>query len=122
MRNFRFLRNEDDALPLRPATYRPGTTLWAKFDIAGYQFGEKNKLSVSYGLAILGPDGKQLFVQEEAASEEKESFYPQRWVPGGLSLNLDKNVAPANYTLVVMVRDKLKGESTELRELFEVAP
>jgi hypothetical protein len=81
---------------------------------------ENNKFSVSYGLAILGPDGKQLFAQEEAAAEAKESFYPQRWVPGALSLNLDKNVTPANYTLVVIVRDKLKDESTELREVFEV--
>ena len=121
IRNFRFLRNEEDVQALRPAVYRPGNTLWAKFDIAGYLLTPGNhKFSVSYGLAILGPDGKQVFSQEDAATEEKESFYPQRWVPGGLSLNLDKNVSLASYTLVVLVRDKSKNETTELRELFEV--
>jgi hypothetical protein len=121
VRNFRFLRNEDDKLPLRPAVYRPGTMLWAKFDIAGHKFADSNnRFSVGYGLAILAADGKQLFVQEEAAEESKESFYPQRWVPGALSLSLDANVGAATYTLVVMVRDRLAGESTELREIFQV--
>jgi len=120
VRNFRFLRNENDTLPLQPPVYRPGTMLWAKFDIAGYKLGANNRLDVEYGLVVLGPDGKQLFSQPEAAGDAKESFYPQRWVPGALSLNLDPNVGKATYTLVVIVRDKLAGETTELRQPFEV--
>lgn len=120
IRNFRFLRNEDDAVALRPAVYRPGSMLWARFDIAGYKVAENNRFDVSYGLAILGADGKQLFAQPDAASQSKDSFYPQRWVPGALSLSLDANVAPATYTLVVIVRDKLNEETTELREIFQV--
>jgi hypothetical protein len=121
VRNFRFLAKEDeDGVPLRPAVYRQGGMLWARFDIAGHKLGENNRFDVSYGLAVLGPDGKQLFAQPEAAGEAKESFYPQRWVPGVLSLSLDANVAKAAYTLVVTVRDKLADQTAELREAFQV--
>ena len=121
IRKFRFLRNETDAEALRqPVVYRPGTTLWARFEMAGYKFEANHKFSVGYGLAVLNADGKELFAQPEAAAESKESFYPQLRVPGALSLNLDPNVPPATYTLVITVRDKIGGETAEQRETFRV--
>ena len=123
-RNFRFLSKEDDALPLQPAIYRPGETLWARFDIVGYKFSAGNHLSVDYGLAVLRGDpeqhGEQLFSQPVAASHATESFYPQRYVPGALSLNLDKNVAPGAYTLLVTIRDQVGTQVVELRQGFRV--
>jgi len=121
IRNFRFLRNETDAEALRqPVVYKPGTTLWARFDMAGYKFEANHKFSVDYGLAVLNADGKELFAQPEAAAESKESFYPQLHVPGALSLKLDPNVPPATYTLVVTVHDKIGGQVAEQRETFRV--
>jgi hypothetical protein len=126
IRNFRFLQAEDDTTTFRPAVYHPGGMLWARFDIAGYKFGDNNHYSVDYGLAILGAaeagaEPKQLFAQPEAAAESKESFYPQRVVPGALSLSLDPNVTPGSYTLVVTVHDKLGEQNTEFRESFQIA-
>jgi len=121
IRNFRFLRNEDDTAALRPPiTYKQGSTLWARFEMAGYKFEANNKFSVEYGLAILGADGKELFAQPVAAAESKESFYPQLRVSGALSLRLDNNVPLASYTLMVTVRDKIGGDAVELRETFSV--
>lgn len=121
IRNFRFLRNETDAAALQqPVVYRPGATLWARFEMAGYKLEANNKFSVDYGLAILNADGKELFAQPEAAAESKESFYPQLRVPGALSLHLDPTVAAATYTLVVTVRDKIGGQTAELRDTFRV--
>ncbi|HSP68770.1 MAG TPA: hypothetical protein VLN48_13655 [Bryobacteraceae bacterium] len=121
IRNFRFLRNEDDAVGLRPpVAYKQGSTLWARFEMAGYKFEANNKFSVEYGLAILGADGKELFAQPAAAAESKESFYPQLRVPGALSLHLENNVPLASYTLVLTVRDKIGGDAVELRESFRV--
>lgn len=121
IRNFRFLRNETDAEALRqPVVYKPGTTLWARFDMAGYKFEGNHKFSVDYGLAVLNADGKELFAQPEAAAESKESFYPQLRVPGALSLKLDPNVPSATYTLVVTVHDKIGGQTAEQRETFRV--
>lgn len=121
IRSFRFLRNETDAEALRqPVVYRPGSTLWARFEMAGYKFEANHKFSVDYGLAVLNADGKELFAQPEAAAESKESFYPQLRVPGALSLKLDPNVPAATYTLVVTVRDKIGGQTAEQRETFRV--
>jgi hypothetical protein len=121
IRNFRFLRNEDDTAGLRPpVVYKQGSTLWARFEMAGYKFEANNKFSVEYGLAILGADGKELFAQPAAAAESKESFYPQLRVPGALSLHLENNVPLASYTLVLTVHDKIGGGAVELRESFRV--
>jgi hypothetical protein len=121
IRNFRFLRNENDTEALRqPVVYKPGTTLWARFEMAGYKFEANHKFSVDYGLAVLNAEGKELFAQPEAAAESKESFYPQLRVPGALSLKLDPNVPPATYTLIVTVHDKISGQTAEQRETFRV--
>ena len=93
-------------------------------DIVGYKFSEGNHLSVDYGLAINkgapADNGPELFSQPSAAGHQSESFYPQRYVPGALSLNLDKNVAPGSYTLVVTIRDQIGSQVVELREGFKV--
>ncbi|HEY7387517.1 MAG TPA: hypothetical protein VH640_03345 [Bryobacteraceae bacterium] len=120
LRNFRFQRSEDDSASLREPVYRAGDMLWARFDIVGYKFEDNNRYSVDYGLAVEDAAGKRLFAQPEAAAESHDSFYPQRYVPGGLSLNLDKNVAPAMYTLVVTVHDRVGGQIWEERHAFQV--
>ena len=121
IRKFRFLRNETDTEALKPpVVYRPGSTLWARFEMAGYKFEANNKFSVDYGLAVLNAEGKELFAQPDAAAESKESFYPQLRVPGALSLHLDPNVPAATYTLVVTVRDQIGRQVAEQRENFRV--
>jgi hypothetical protein len=119
VRSFRFLANEDDRFALDPAVYHPGDTLFARFEIVGYAFEDNNAFSVDYGLAILAGE-REVFSQPEAAAESKEGFYPQRWVSGGISLNLDDDVAPGTYTLVVTARDKIGGATREARQDFEV--
>ena len=120
VRNFKFVRAEDDQVAMHPAVYNPGDTLWAKFDIAGYKFGPQNQFSVDYGLAILNAAGEQVFAQPAAASDAHQSFYPQRYVPGELSLHLDNTVAKAAYTLVITVRDKVGNQNYETRQPFQV--
>jgi hypothetical protein len=120
LRNFRFLRAEDDAVALRMPVFHPGQTLWARFDITGYKFADNNQFSVEYGLAILRADGQQVFSQPVAANESKESFYPQRYVPGVISLNLDANVPVGSYTLVVTAQDKFGNQTAENRGAFQI--
>ena len=121
IRNFRFLRNENDSAAVAPpVVYRPGATLWARFEMAGYKLEANNKFAVSYGLAVLNADGKELFAQPDAAAESKESFYPQLRVPGALSLHLDPNVPAATYTLVVTARDQMGQQVAEQRTTFRV--
>jgi hypothetical protein len=119
-RNFQFLRAETDRTAMTAAIYHPGETLWARFDITGYKFGEGNRLSVDYGLAVLRATGEQVFAQPVAASEAKDSFYPQRYVPGALSLTLDPAVPKGAYILLITVRDKLGDQAWETRQPFEI--
>lgn len=119
-RDVRFLRSENDTVPLRSPTYQPGDTLWVRFDITGYKFGEKNKYDVEYGLAILRANGETMFTQPVAAKETNESFYPQHYVPGLLSLGLNKDLPKGSYTMVITMRDKIGNQTWEAREPFQV--
>lgn len=119
-RNLRFLRTESDGPPLDPVVYHPGETLWARFDMTGYKFGEKNRYSVEYGLAVLRESGEQVFAQPAAAADSSEAFYPQRYVPGALSLQLNPDVPEGTYTLLVTMEDKIGSQMAEVRGTFRI--
>jgi hypothetical protein len=120
VRNFRFLRSEEDEKPLAVAAYRPGDAVWARFEITGYKLADKNRLDVAYGVSLLRASGEVLFAAPEAASDAEDSFYPKRYVPGSLSLNLDRDIAPGEYTIVVAVRDRVGGQQYEEHRTFRV--
>lgn len=118
--NLRFLKSEADRQAMEPAVYRVGETLIAKFELAGFQSGEKNRFEVEYGLSILGASGKALYTQEKAAADAGAPFYPQRMLMGALTLNLSESVLAAEYTLLVQVRDLIGKTETEARATFSV--
>lgn len=120
VRGFHFYRGEDDARPLAVAAYRGGDSVWARFDITGYKLGPKNAFEVGYGMALLRPNGETVFRQPDAATEKAEPFYPRRYLPAAMSLNLDKDLKPGEYTLVVLVTDKVGGQTLESRQAFTV--
>jgi hypothetical protein len=119
-RNLRFVKDETDGPPLDPAVYHPSETLWARFDMTGYKYGDKNHYSVEYGLAILRESGEQVFAQPAAAADSSEGFYPQRYVPGAVSLNLQPDVPEGKYTLVITMADKVSGATAESRREFRI--
>jgi hypothetical protein len=118
-RNFHFYHGEQDRAPMREAVYHSGEMLWARFDITGFKLGPGNHFDVEYGLAV-EREGKQVFAQPAAASESKESFYPQRYVPGALSLSVDPAVPKGPYMLVVIIHDKVADLNYEVKEAFRV--
>ena len=111
IQSFHFYRSENSREALELAAYRPGDTVWARFFITGFKAGAKNRHDVQYGLRVLGPDGRTLLTQEPAAEDEKESFYPPRYVPGSLSLPTNADMITGLYTIVLDVRDLL-GKKT----------
>jgi hypothetical protein len=120
VRNFRFLRSEEDANPLKLPDYKPGDVLWARFDITGFKLGEKNRLQVEYDIAVATSAGKTLFTQQNAAVEQQETFYPRRYVPGTLSLNLEKGIKPGEYVILLSVRDSVGSQTAESKQAFRV--
>ncbi len=119
-RNFRFLRSEEDGAALKIAAYAQGDTVWARFDMTGYKLGEKNEYDVEYGLKVLRPGGDVTFERAQAAQEKNETFYPQRYTPGILSLTIPKDMQKGEYTIVLSIRDNLGKQSYETREKFSV--
>jgi hypothetical protein len=113
IRNYRFLRSETDTSPLVTPAYRPGDTLWARFEITGYQYADGNRYKVDYGVAVLSEEGEVLFEQPDAAAEEDKSFYPKRYVLGSLSLSLDPDLRKDNYAIRVQVRDHVGDQTYE---------
>jgi len=120
LRNFRFLRAEEDREPLAVASYKPGDTLWARFDITGFKAGEKNHIRVVYGISIVGPSGKVLLSNPQAAAEEDTPFYPRRYLPEIMSLNVQPKTTAGEYTLVVSVRDEVGQQTFESRQAFRI--
>jgi len=120
VRNFRFLRNEDDDKALPVAAYRPGDSVWARFDMTGYKLGDKNQVDIEYGLTVLREDGSVAYMEPEAANQKIQSFYPQRYQPGVLNLTLAKDQPLGKYTIVLAVRDNLGKQMYESRETFSV--
>ncbi|SRR5579871_1379545 len=120
VRNFHFFRGENDDQALAVPAYRPGDSLWARFDMTGYKIGEKNLFDIGYGLVVLRADGSVAYSQPEAANSKEMPFYPQRYQPGELSLNMPKDIAKGEYTIVLTVRDNLGQQTCEAREEFSI--
>ncbi|MGA3025413.1 MAG: hypothetical protein ABSF98_11625 [Bryobacteraceae bacterium] len=120
VRNFLFYRSEDDAQPLEAAAYRPGESVWARFDITGYKLGAGNSFDVQYGLTVIRPDGKPGFSQPEAATLKEQSFYPRRYTPAALSLTLPADIVKGEHTIVLTVRDRIGNQTAESQHKFSV--
>ena len=120
VRNFRFFRGENDDKPIQTAAYLPGDSLWARFDMTGYKIAEKNLFDIGYGLVVLRSDGSVAYSQPEAATSKEAPFYPQHYQPGELSLNMPKDIAKGEYTIVLTVHDNLGQQTCETRVTFSI--
>jgi hypothetical protein len=104
---FRFYRSDDDREPLQIAAYRPGHTVWTRFDVTGFKAGPKNSHNFQYGLQVIAPDGHTALTQEIVSEGDTESFYPPQFVQGALNLPTRADMNAGQYTIVLTVRDLL---------------
>ncbi len=118
--NFHFFRGENDGEPLEVPAYRPGDTVYARFDMAGYQLGPENEYHLAYGLTVLRPDGKPFIQQPNAAELHTNSFYPARFVPGTLNLITPPDALHGEYVVVLTVRDLIGNQTRESRQAFSI--
>jgi hypothetical protein len=119
-RNFQFFRAEEDTQPIEKAVYRGGGAIWARFDIIGFKYGDKNRIDVSYVTSVLGPSGKVLWTQPEPAVEQSESFYPKRYVAASMSITLTANTRPGEYIIAVTIADAVGKQTYETKHAFTV--
>jgi hypothetical protein len=120
VRNFRFHRTEEDTEPLKIAAYRPGDVVWARFDITGYKMGEGNQREVAYTVTVTRVDGKVLVQPGEPSGDKGASFYPMRYAPCTISLNLQPNIRPDEYTILITAQDRIGDQTGETKQTFRV--
>ncbi len=120
IRQFGFYRAEDDPTPLTVPAFRPGDTLWARFFLTGYQYGPENAIDVAYDISASDATGKEMFSQKDAVHEKSKAFYPQPWIPSGMSLNLQPNMRPGTYAVTITLRDNISGQASTEKHEFRV--
>jgi hypothetical protein len=120
IRNFQFHRTEEDAEPLKIAAYRPGDPVWARFDITGYKMGPGNQREVAYTVTVTGAENRVLLAPREPSVDKGASFYPMRYVPCVISLNLQANIRPGEYTIVIAAQDRIGEQTAESKQIFRV--
>jgi hypothetical protein len=120
VRNFHFFRSEDATEPAEKAAYKPGDAVWARFDITGFQYGDKNHIDVSYVTMVYSPSGKLLWTQPEPAMDQSESFYPKRYVQASMGINLLKDTKPGEFAIGVKVTDSVGKQTFEEKYKFTV--
>lgn len=118
--NFGFYRSEGDSSPLPAGVYRPGNTLWAKFDLAGFQIEEQNHFYAECDVQVRDAAGKLLFEQPQAISKDAKPEYPQRYLPGTFSLEIRPGTPKGQYAITVIAHDRLSGRSSEIVFPFSI--
>jgi hypothetical protein len=88
--------------------------------MTGYKFGDANSFDVEYGITITDATGAVKYSQPHAAEEKTHSFYPQRYTPGVVNLNIPPDMKKATYTLIVTATDRLGGQTAETKQNFSV--
>ena len=120
IQNFHFMRGENDDELLANPVYRPGDTVWARFDLTGYRYGPGNRMDVSYTTTAVSATSQVLWKQPEPAREKSESFYPKRYLPAEIGITLSQDVAPGEYSIGVEVQDAIGRQNYQMSQSFRV--
>ncbi len=120
LEGFRFLRGENDGEPLAIAAYNPGDTVYVRFEMLGFKTGSRNEYHLSYGITVLGPDGKPFVEQPKAAELADSSFYPAQYLPGDLTVTTAANSSRGGYVLMITVHDLIAKTSYQVKKVFSL--
>jgi len=120
VQDFQFLRNEDDAEPLDVPAFRPGDTVYARFNMTGFRLNDGNEYHLSYGLIVNRPDGKPYLDAQSAAELSSHSFYPVPYVPGNISITTTRATSRGEYVVLLTVRDLAGSQTYQLKRAFTI--
>ena len=93
--------------------------MWATFYITGFQISADNSFDVHAELRLADQKGKVLFTFDPQ-EEQGSPFYPRRWLPANFQLDLDEDVLPGQYSIVLFLEDRLGDQSLREEKPFRV--
>ncbi|HXE13350.1 MAG TPA: hypothetical protein VN633_14590 [Bryobacteraceae bacterium] len=116
IQNVRFLRSSEDGPGIQVVAYRPGDTIWARFDMTGFQLGPHNLAQLSYDVTVRRPDGRVIFHRENAARQKLQGlFYPPQVVPGVLSVTTTPDLRHGEYKVIISLKDEIGQKTVEVQ-------
>jgi len=120
VQNFHFYRTENDTEPLEVVAYRPGDTIWARYDIVGFKTDAKHAYKVGYALTVYRPDGTVFLSAPKAGEQAAADFYAAQFIPGVLNLTTTADTPHAEYTIVLTVRDEIGKQTFDHKYPFRL--
>ena len=117
---FGFLRKENDIEPLETPAYAPGDTVFARFQMIGFQTAKDNAYHLSYGVTVFRPDGKAVIDDAKAAELEATSYYPAQFLPGSAAFRLPPNAPKGQYVVALTLHDLIGNTTSQIRRAFSV--
>jgi len=118
VRGLAFARSEKGAKLATPA-FRPGDQVWMSFYITGYDLGDDNSFHVRSTLRLVNTEG-EVILNLPPHDERGSSYYPRRWMPASLRLDLDRTIPAGRYLLLVFLEDEIAATSYQSSYWFEV--
>lgn len=120
VQNFHFYRDESEKEPLDVVAYRPGDTIWARYDIVGFKTDAKHAYKVNYALTVYRPDGTVFLSAPKAGEQSSADFYAAQFIPGVLNLTTTADTPHAEYTIVLTVQDEIGKQTFEHKYPFRL--
>lgn len=118
--NVRFVREESSTEPISPIVYRPGDTVWIRFQMSGFQGNTSKEIHIRYGYELKNPAGKVVFSQPEALEERRSYFYLPAYLPALLSFTPDSKVPRGEYAVILTAQDAVSGQQAQSEQRFRI--
>ncbi len=118
VRSFGFSIAEGGAKLAEP-TYLGGQEVFAAFYITGYETREDNTYDVSSEMEVINSEGKRMYFFP-AKGEKGSPFFPRLWLPAKFRLDLEPNIPPGRYKVILTIRDKVGAKTFITEEDFYV--
>lgn len=119
-KNFRWYHNEEEQRAMSQPIYHAGDSMWMKWDMTGFKYGEHNKIDVSYVVSLVLENGKTIWTQPEPSAEQSEAFYPKPYITGEGGISLNKDFKPGTYFMAILLKDAIGKQSYQGKFQFIV--
>ena len=119
IRSLSFQRTAEGEKLAAAPVYRRGDQVWMTFYITGYQLGEDNAFTVRSNLRLFNAED-EVVLRLPPHEEKGATFYPRRWLPATLRLDLDPMIPNGEYDVVISLEDGVSGATHESTYSFTV--